>query len=226
MSNPRHIAFIMDGNSTWSTTNNEPLMTGYLTGMKTMAQTIIDLSEIGIEFATFYAFSIENWNRPPQWVTSFMNLALNFFNHDKSVRDILRTNSKFKVIGDITRLSEKLKKILYKYEEKTKNNTGLHVQIAISYSGRDEIVRAINRMKQNGIDITSDNISNNLDTAGIPDPDLIIRTSGKQRLSNFLLWQCAYSELYFSDVLWPDFNKNELKKAIQEYSERKRTYGK
>ena len=226
MNNPKHVAFIMDGNSTWAIKNDEPLMDGYLTGMKTMAQTIIDLSGMEVEFATFYAFSIENWNRTQQWITSFMNLALNFFNNDKSVQDVLRTNAKLNVIGDTSRLSEKLRTILSKYEEKTKNNTGLQVQIAISYSGRDEIIRAINKMNNNNIAITLENVSNNLDTAGIPDPDLIIRTSGKQRLSNFLLWQCAYSELYFSDVLWPDFNKNELEKAIKEYLKRKRTYGK
>ena len=226
MSNPRHIAFIMDGNSTWAITNNAPLMDGYLTGMRTMAQTIIDLTELGIEFATFYAFSIENWNRTKQWITAFMNLVENFFRNDKSVQDVLRTNAKLKVIGDTSRLSTQMRDILSSYEERTKTNTGLIVQIAISYSGRDEIVRTIKKMLHSDIDITTENVSNNLDTAGIPDPDLIIRTSGKQRLSNFLLWQCAYSELYFSDVLWPDFNKHELQMAINEYSERKRTYGK
>lgn len=226
MSIPQHIAFIMDGNSTWAKVNNKPIMDGYLVGMRTMAQTILDAKELGIKYVTFYAFSMENWERPQKWVSDFMALALRFFKNDKSIQKVIDAGAKLKIIGDITRLSPEFQSILNEYLEKTKMHTGITVQIAISYSARDEIVRTVKKMQKEGIDFTVDNISNNLDTAGVPDPDLVIRTSSKQRLSNFLLWQCSYSELYFSDLLWGDFDKTELTKAIDEYSKRERTYGK
>lgn len=226
MSIPQHIAFIMDGNSTWAKENNKPVMDGYLAGMRTMAQTILDAKELGVKYVTFYAFSMENWGRPQKWVSDFMALALRFFKNDKSIKEVLQAGAKLKVIGDITRLSQEVQNILNEYIERTKNHSDITVQIAISYGARDEIARTVQKMQKQGIDFTVDNISNNLDTAGVPDPDLIIRTSSKQRLSNFLLWQCSYSELYFSNLLWGDFNKAELKKAIDEYSKRERTYGK
>lgn len=216
----------MDGNSTWAKENNKPVMDGYLAGMRTMAQTILDAKELGVKYVTFYAFSMENWGRPQKWVSDFMALALRFFKNDKSIKEVLQAGAKLKVIGDITRLSQEVQNILNEYIERTKNHSDITVQIAISYGARDEIVRTVQKMQEQGIDFTVDNISNNLDTAGVPDPDLIIRTSSKQRLSNFLLWQCSYSELYFSNLLWGDFNKAELKKAIDEYSKRERTYGK
>lgn len=216
----------MDGNSTWAKKNNKPIMDGYLVGMRTMAQTILDAKELGIKYVTFYAFSIENWGRPKKWVSDFMALALRFFRNDKSLQEVLRAGAKLKVIGDIARLSPEFQNILNEYVEKTKDHTGINVQIAISYGSRDEIVRAVKKMLKQGIDFTVENISDHLDTAGVPDPDLVIRTSSKQRLSNFLLWQCSYSELYFSNLLWGDFNKAELQKAIDEYSKRERTYGK
>ncbi|MBQ9335125.1 MAG: di-trans,poly-cis-decaprenylcistransferase [Alphaproteobacteria bacterium] len=223
---PQHIAFIMDGNSTWAKRNNKSVMDGYLAGMRTMAQTILDAKELGVRYATFYAFSTENWKRPQMWVSDFMSLAMRFFRNDPSVTTVLNAGAKLKVIGDITKLSQELQDILNKYMKETASNTGITVQIAISYGARDEIVRAMKRMSEQNIEFSVDNISQNLDTAGIPDPDLIIRTSSKQRLSNFLLWQASYSELYFSDILWPDFNKSELEKALDEYSRRERTYGK
>ena len=216
----------MDGNSTWAKENNKPVMDGYLAGMRTMAQTILDAKELGVKYVTFYAFSMENWGRPQKWVSDFMALALRFFKNDKSIKEVLQAGAKLKVIGDITRLSQEVQNILNEYIERTKNHSDITVQIAISYGARDEIARTVQKMQKQGIDFTVDNISNNLDTAGVPDPDLIIRTSSKQRLSNFLLWQCSYSELYFSNLLWGDFNKAELKKAIDEYSKRERTYGK
>ncbi len=223
---PRHIAFIMDGNSTWAKEQHKSVMDGYLTGMRTMAQTILDAQALGVEYTTFYAFSMENWERPAKWVSDFMALVMRFFKNDASIEKVLNAGAKLKVIGDTPRLSQEFQDILQKYTEETANNTGITVQIAISYSARDEIVRAVKKMSENNIEFTIENVSNNLDTAGGPDPDLIIRTSSKQRLSNFLLWQCSYSELYFSDILWPDFNKSELEKAIAEYSKRERTYGK
>lgn len=226
MSIPQHIAFIMDGNSMWAKRNNKPIMDGYLAGMRTMAQTILDAKELGVKYVTFYAFSMENWGRPQKWISEFMALALRFIKNNKSVKEILQAGARLKIIGDISRLSQELQNILNEYVERTKNHSDIIVQVAISYSARDEIVRTVRKMQKKGIDFTIENISSNLDTAGVPDPDLIIRTSSKQRLSNFLLWQCSYSELYFSNLLWGDFNKTELQKAIDDYSKRERTYGK
>ena len=223
---PEHIAFIMDGNSTWAKRNGQPIMDGYLKGMKNMAQVILDAQEIGVEYTTFYAFSMENWARPTQWVSDFMALALRFFQRDESIKRVLDAGAKIKAIGNTRRLSADLQEIIKKYEEKTARNEGITVQLAISYGSRDEIVRAVKKMIANGIEPTENNISRYLDTAGVPDPDLIIRTSSKKRLSNFLLWQSSYSELYFSDLLWPEFDKPELNKAIDDFSKRKRTYGK
>ena len=225
MNGLNHIAFIMDGNSTWAKKNNKPVMDGYLEGMRTMSDVIISAKELGIKYVTFYAFSSENWKRPPKWVSDFMGLALWFFKNDESIKRALGAKSKLKVIGDKTKLSSEIQNILNKYEEETKTNDGIIVQLAISYGSRDEIVRAVKKMTEEKIEFTVENISNNLDTAGIPDPDLIIRTSSKQRLSNFLLWQASYSEFYFSNLLWPEFNKVELQNAIDDFSRRGRTFG-
>lgn len=216
----------MDGNSTWAKKNNMPAMDGYLRGMRTMAQIILDSRDLGIEFVTFYAFSMENWGRPSKWISDFMSLVMRFLKSDESIQKVLNAGAKIRQIGDRTRLSKEFQNILTKYEEGTKNNSGITVQLAISYGARDEIVRTAKKMAENNMEFTVGNFSANLDTAEVPDPDLIIRTSSKQRLSNFLLWQASYSEFYFSDLLWPDFNKTELQKAINEFSKRKRTYGK
>lgn len=223
---PKHVAFIMDGNSTWAAKNNVTAMNGYLKGMRTMAQIILDSIDLGINYATFYAFSMENWERPKNWVSDFMALALRFFKNDEYIKKILDANAKLKVIGDTSRLPQDLRNILTEYEQKTEHNNAITVQLAISYSSRDEIVRAAKKISESGGEFSVENLSNNLDTAGIPDPDLIVRTSSKQRLSNFLLWQAAYSEFFFSDLLWPDFSKQELQKALDEFSTRIRTYGK
>jgi len=216
----------MDGNSSWARLNKRPKMEGYLKGMQNMSRIILTVKDFAIKYATFYAFSSENWNRPKSWVSDFMDLILNFFRNDSSIKTILKSNVKLKVIGDKKRLSQEIQDILTEYEEKTKDNSETIVQLAISYGARDEIVRTLKKISDLGLDISEKNISDNLDTAGIPDPDMIIRTSGKQRLSNFLLWQAAYSEFYFSKLLWPDFDKAELQNAINEFSNRKRTYGK
>ncbi|MDR0942308.1 MAG: di-trans,poly-cis-decaprenylcistransferase [Holosporales bacterium] len=220
-----HIAFIMDGNSTWASVNKKPAMEGYRKGMETMANTIISAKELGIKYATFYAFSSENWRRPQKWVSEFMDLVIRFFKNDEFIRKVLNTGAKFKVIGDKSKLSSRFQSLIKKYEEETKDNDEIIVQIAISYGGRDEIVRTVKKMAESGIEFSEENISDNLDTSGVPDPQLIIRTSDKKRLSNFLLWQASYSEFYFSELLWPDFNREELEKAICEFSKRKRTYG-
>ena len=226
MNVPQHIAFIMDGNSTWAKAHGVPIMDGYLKGMRTMADVIVSAQEMGVRYGTFYAFSMENWNRPQNWVSEFMALALRFFKNDPSVRKVIDAGARLKVIGDKDRLSQEIRNILDKYEAETKENTGITVQLAISYGSRDEIIRAFKKMQTNGVDPSIENLSANLDTAGVPDPDLIVRTSGKQRLSNFLLWQASYSELYFSDVLWPDFDRAELERAISDFSNRERTFGK
>jgi undecaprenyl diphosphate synthase len=221
-----HIAFIMDGNSSWASVNKKPTMDGYLKGLRVMADTIVSAKELGIKYLTFYAFSSENWGRPQKWISEFMNLAIRFFKGDESIQRVLNLGTKLKVIGDKSKLNSEFQDIIRGYEEKTKDNNGITVQMAMSYGSRDEIVRTVKKMAKLGLEFSEENISDNLDTSGIPDPQLIIRTSNKKRLSNFLLWQASYSELYFSDLLWPDFNKEELLKAIDEFSKRKRTYGK
>ncbi|MDR2667124.1 MAG: di-trans,poly-cis-decaprenylcistransferase [Holosporales bacterium] len=220
-----HIAFVMDGNSSWAKRNGKPNMDGYLRGMRTMANTIVNARNLGVRYVTFYAFSSENWKRPKHWIDDFMALATHFFENDDAVQTILDIGARLKVIGDKSKLTEDLRKIIDKNEKKTENNERITVQLAVSYGARDEIVRTVKKMAKLNIEFSEESISNNLDTAGIPDPQLIIRTSGKQRLSNFLLWQASYSEFYFSDLLWPDFDKNELQKAINEFWRRCRTYG-
>lgn len=216
----------MDGNSTWAKKNNKTTMDGYLKGMRTMSDVIISAKELGIKYVTFYAFSSENWKRPSKWVSDFMKLALWFFKNDESIKKVLNADAKLKIIGDKSKLDSEIQDILNEYEERTKGNDGITVQLAISYGSQDEIVRAVKKIAENKIDFTIENISNNLDTAGIPDPDLIIRTSAKQRLSNFLLWQASYSEFYFSILLWPEFDKVELQNAIDDFLKRGRTFGK
>ena len=239
--NLNNIGFIMDGNSTWAKSEGRDALSGYLKGMQNLGNIICEVNNLGIPVATCYAFSSENWLRPKNWIDSFMLLATKFIESDPVIKKVLDAKIKLKVIGNIKKLPENLQKIIHKYEEETANNTGTILQLAMSYGSRDEVVRAVNKLLSNkllgnqllsnklvasDIEITEDDISNNLDTAGIPDPDLIIRTSGKQRLSNFLLWQVAYSELYFTDVLWPDFSKDDLLKAIDYFNNQKRTFGK
>ncbi|MDR1233628.1 MAG: di-trans,poly-cis-decaprenylcistransferase [Holosporales bacterium] len=221
-----HVAFIMDGNATWAKANGKSLMDGYRSGMQNMMTLILKANNLGLKYLTFYAFSSENWERPKKWVSDFMNLTLTFLKGNDFIRAVLEIDTRIRVIGDGTRLSNEVHDIISSYEEKTKSNTGITVCIALSYGGRDEIVRAARRIVASGSEINEDSMTKHLDTSGIPDPQLIIRTSGKQRLSNFLLWQAYYSELYFTDTLWPDFDEIELKFAIQKFGRSKRTYGK
>ncbi|MDR0744467.1 MAG: di-trans,poly-cis-decaprenylcistransferase [Holosporales bacterium] len=223
---PNHVSFIMDGNSSWAKTNNKPIMQGYLKGMRTMADTILWAKEFGIRYTTFYAFSFENWERPKAWVKDFMALAMQFFKNDDSINKILDAGAKLIVIGNISKLDPEFRDILVNYELKTKTSNEIVVCLAISYGGRDEIVRAAKKMAEIGLEFTEESFSANLDTAGIPDPDMMIRTSFKERISNFLLWQHSYTEFYFSKLYWPDFNKQELETAINCFSKRDRTYGK
>ncbi len=216
----------MDGNSTWAKIQNKPVLDGYLAGMRKLANIICYLNNINIPYVTCYAFSSENWLRPKAWIDSFMNLAIKFLEKDPLIQTVIDANIKLKIIGNKSKLPNRLQEIIEYYENITRNNKGTLMQLAMSYGGRDEIVRAVQRVINSKLEINENNINNNLDTSGVPDPDLIIRTSSKKRLSNFLLWQASYSEFYSSDLLWPDFNEEALHKAINDFNNRTRTYGK
>ncbi|NLL72173.1 MAG: isoprenyl transferase [Clostridiales bacterium] len=227
---PNHVAIILDGNGRWAKKRAMPRNYGHSQGSKVVEKICEDAYNLGIKYLTVYAFSTENWNRPKEEVDALMKLLNNYL--DTSIKTSKKNNMKVKIIGDTSRLSLDLRQKIHNLEEASKDNTGLNFQVAINYGSRDEIIRAVKALAKD-IDkslIAVDNIdeetfSGYLDTKGIPEPDLLIRTSGEQRLSNFLLWQLAYTEFYFTDVLWPDFNKKELEKAVEYYSKRERKYG-
>jgi undecaprenyl diphosphate synthase len=228
---PNHIAIILDGNGRWAKKRMMPRNYGHAKGAKAVEQICEDAYNIGINYLTVYAFSTENWKRPKDEVDALMKLLSDYL--EDSLSRATKNNMCVKVIGDKTALSIDLQNKIEKLETVTKDNTGLHFTIALNYGSRDEIVRAIKKVAADvkneklGVeDITEQVYSNYLDTKGIPDPDLLIRTSGEERLSNYLLWQLAYTEFYFTDCLWPDFDKKELLKAIVEYTKRDRRFGK
>lgn len=228
---PNHVAIILDGNGRWAKKRFMPRNYGHLQGAKTVEQICEDADSIGIKYLTVYAFSTENWNRPKDEVDALMKLLRTYLKD--CIKRANNNNMCVRVIGEKSRLSEDMQQKISDLEESSKNNTGLNFTIALNYGSRDEIVRAVRRIsediKNNKIDteeIDSELISRYLDTGDIPDPDLLIRTSGEERISNFLLWQLAYTEFYFTDVLWPDFNKAELLKAVEKYSNRDRRFGK
>jgi undecaprenyl diphosphate synthase len=230
MNVPNHVAIILDGNGRWAKAKGLPRTAGHVQGAKTVEQICEDAYNMGINYLTVYAFSTENWKRPDSEVETLMNLLRNYMKN--SIKRAMKNNMCVRVIGDKTGLAPDLRESIDKLENETKNNTGLHFQIAINYGGRDELRRGITKLAKkvaNGElepdDINEDTIEQELDTAGLPAPDLMIRTSGEQRISNFLLWQLAYSELYFTSVPWPDFDKNELAKAVEAYNNRDRRYG-
>lgn len=227
---PRHVAIILDGNGRWAKRRGMPRNYGHVQGAKTVEEMCEITYNMGIQYFTVYAFSTENWSRPADEVAALMKLLRNYMVNCKSRAN--QNNMCVRVIGDKTRLSQDIQEKIADLEEATKNNTGLHFQIAINYGGRDEMRRAMMKMAkevQEGTlapeDVTEDVIEKHLDTHDIPDPDLLIRTCGEQRISNFLLWQCAYTEFYFTDVAWPDFNKAELEKAVDAYNQRERRFG-
>ena len=228
---PAHIAIIMDGNGRWAKARHMPRTYGHAQGAKVLEQILEDCSDLGVEYFTVYAFSTENWARPYEEVKTIMDLFRRYL--EGAGEKCMKNNVRLKLIGERSRLSKDLTESVGRLEEMTKDNTGITFTLAINYGARDELVRASKKLarevKAGNIDpekITEDTIGGLLDTAGMPDPDLLIRTSGEQRLSNFLLWQLAYTEFYFTDVAWPDFNKDELIKAIEAYSLRGRRYGK
>ena len=230
MNVPQHVAVILDGNGRWAKSKGMPRNYGHAQGSKNVERICEEAWRLGIKYLTVYAFSTENWNRPQDEVDALMNLLRRYMK--TCLTTAAKNDMKVRVIGDITRLDADIRSRILELEEATKNNGGLNFQIAINYGSRDELVRGIRRLAQDCVDnkqdpaeITEAVIERYLDTHGIPDPDLLIRTSGEQRLSNFLLWQLAYTEFYFTDVHWPAFTKEELIKAIEQYNKRDRRFG-
>ena len=227
---PQHVAFILDGNGRWAKKRFLPRNAGHVEGAKTVEQVLEDAHNLGIKYVTMYAFSTENWKRSQEEVGALMKLLKNYLMD--CIERSAKNNMRVRVIGDITALDQELQDRILELEEKSASNTGLHFAIALNYGGRDEIRRAVTKIAEeckngtlNPEEITEDLISAHLDTAGFPDPDLMIRTSGEVRLSNFLPWQLAYTEFYFTEVLWPDFNKEELINAILYYNGKERRFG-
>lgn len=224
---PNHVAVIMDGNGRWATKKNLLRTAGHKVGVETIREIVKYSSKSGIKALTLYAFSTENWQRPKEEVGFLMNLFKKYF--IKETPELNDNNVQIGVVGDIKRLDDELNSIINNSMELTKNNTGLILSFAINYGGRDEIIMACNRAKDGlnpGEDITADMIEKCLYTAELPELDLLIRTGGDIRISNFLLWQCAYAEFIFIDTLWPDFTKEEYVEALNEFSRRKRRFGK
>ena len=226
---PNHIAIILDGNGRWAKKRGMPRSFGHVKGCENLEDICEVAKELGVKYLTVYAFSTENWKRSKEEVDGLMKLFRNYLK--KCIKISQKNNMRVKVIGDITAFDSDNHESIKKQEDVSKDFTDLHFQIALNYGSRDEITRAVNRMLEDQkagkleTPVSEDTISDYLDTAGLPDPDLMIRTSGELRLSNYLLWQLAYSEFYFTDVPWPDFKKDELVKAIEKYNERDRRYG-
>ena len=227
---PQHVAIILDGNGRWAKSKGMPRNYGHTAGAKNVETVCEAADQLGIKYLTLYAFSTENWNRPAAEVEALMKLLESYLKNCLKTAD--KNNMRIRVIGEIGRLSEKFQTRIKELEEYSAKNTGLNLTIAINYGSRDEMVRAIKNMVKDHDDgklsleeITDEKFSSYLDTKELPDPDLLIRTSGEQRLSNYLLWQLAYSEFYFTDVPWPDFHKKELEQAIEAYNKRDRRFG-
>ena len=230
MNVPNHIAIILDGNGRWAKAKGLPRGYGHVKGCANLEQVCYDIKDLGVKYLTVYAFSTENWKRSREEVDGLMKL---FRSYLKKCIKISRDNKmKIKIIGDISAFAPDIQESIRKLEEFSKDYDELYFQIAMNYGSRDEITRGMRKMAQDVADgkvspdqITEDTIGSYLDTAGVPDPDLLIRTSGEQRLSNFLMWQLAYTEFYFTDVAWPDFHKAALVQAIETYHQRDRRYG-
>ena len=222
---PEHIAIIMDGNGRWAKKRSLPRTAGHIAGAKTFKNIARYCNKIGLNYLTVYAFSTENWKRPKDEVDGIMNLLRDYLKDAENFKD---ENIKVKFIGNLEPLADDIKALIKKNEDGSKNATGLNLNIAINYGGRDEITNAVKDIINEGIkaeDITEDTISEHLYTKGMPDPDFIIRPSGEYRLSNYLIWQSAYAEYWFSDILWPDFTTKHLDKAIEDFNKRNRRFG-
>lgn len=227
---PMHIAVIMDGNGRWAKNHNRPRDYGHQKGAKTLEKISLYANKLGISYMTVYAFSTENWDRPKDEVNGLMNLLRRYLK--EHIKDTKKNNLKIYVIGNTQGLPDDIQELITKLEDITKDNDGMTLNIALNYGGRDEIIRGIRKLvtdienKQlSPSQISEATLIGYLDTANMPDPDLVIRTSGEQRLSNFLTWQTAYSEFYFTDCLWPDFNEKEFDKALEAYKNRDRRFG-
>jgi len=223
---PRHVAIIMDGNGRWARRRGLSRIEGHKEGVKRVNEIIDAAIECRLKAITFYTFSMENWRRPKREVNALMNLLYRYIKSE--MQRMIERNIVFRAVGNIKMLPKRIQGMLARFEEQTKNNTGLLLVSALSYGGRDEIVHAVRSILRDGIapeDVDERLVSRYLYTAGIPDPDLIIRTSGEMRLSNFLLWQSAYSEFYFTETLWPDFDRDEFMHALEEYEKRERRFG-
>ena len=226
---PQHIAIIMDGNGRWATEKGKPRSYGHQAGVDTVRRITSECTRIGVKFLTLYTFSTENWNRPADEVAALMGLVL--ANLEDEI--FMKNNVRFRVIGDRSRLPEAVAKKLAETEEHTAKNDTMTMVVALSYSSRWEITKAMQdvalEVKEGKIsadEITEDTVSAHMQTNFMPDPELLIRTGGEERISNYLLWQIAYSELYFCDTFWPDFNEEDLHKAIEDYQSRQRRFGK
>ncbi len=222
---PCHIAIIMDGNGRWAKKRGLPRNAGHAAGSKTFKNIARYCNKIGVKHLTVYAFSTENWKRPADEVEGIMNILRDYL---KDSKNYIKENIMLKFIGDRTVLPDDIKELMATAEDDSKNATGLCCYLAVNYGGRDEIVHAVKEIAKKGInpeEITEETISEHLYTNYYPDPDLVIRPSGEQRLSNYLIWQSAYSELWFSDVLWPDFKPQDLERAIADYNKRNRRFG-
>ena len=227
---PNHIAIILDGNGRWAKAKGMPRGYGHVKGCANLESICDDIKDLGVKYLTVYAFSTENWKRSREEVEGLMKLFRSYLK--KCIRSAEKNKMRVKVIGDISAFDSDIQEKIHRLEDFSKDYDELFFQIALNYGNRDEIVRGVRRLAQDAVDgklkpeeIDEHVFENYLDTAGIPDPDLLIRTSGEQRLSNYLLWQLAYTEFYFTDVAWPDFHKPELLKAIEKYNERVRRYG-
>ena len=222
---PTHIAIIMDGNGRWAKNRKMPRSAGHVAGAKTFKNIARYCNKIGLKYLTVYAFSTENWKRPEDEVKGIMNLLRDYLKDAENFKD---ENIRVRFLGNLEPLDEDIKALIKKNEEGSRDATGLNLNIAINYGGRDEITNAVKSIVASGIepqDITEATISDYLYTSGMPDPDFIIRPSGEYRLSNYLIWQSAYAEYWFSDVLWPDFTPKHLERAIEEFNKRNRRFG-
>lgn len=226
----KHIAIIMDGNRRWAKERNLPTAAGHKKGVESLKNIVRLADDFGIKYITVYAFSTENWKRTQEEVSFLMNLLYETLKNE--LNEMLQKGVKINIIGDLEPLDNKLKKILHNSMEKSKDNTGVNLQIAINYGSQHEILTAVKNIakkvneKELSIDeITTETISDNLYTAGIPDPDILVRTGGEQRISNYLLWQIAYSEIYITEKFWPEYDKAELEKTVAEFAKRSRRFG-
>lgn len=223
---PLHLAIIMDGNGRWAKARHRPRIFGHQEGVKTVRRIVEHAANIGIKHLTLYSFSTENWTRPKAEIAGLFQLLKKYV--DSDLQKLHANNVRIRIVGKRDGLSKDLLEVINRVEVTTKSNTEFHLNIAFNYGGRDEILRAVAKAAKNGVDMASlseEQLSAHLDMAGLPDPDLVIRTSGEKRISNFLLWQAAYAEFVFTDVLWPDFSNADLDAAIIDFKNRDRRFG-